>query len=877
MSEFKPIVNPYIVGNPITSKSMFYGRKDDFEFLKRKLEKGTKSFIIVFCGERRSGKTSILFQILNGELGEKFLPILVDMQTMAGLKDDAELFEKIAKETFKSLRQNRFSIEKYNFSSHQDSPYKVFDKFLDDIYIQNSDKNFLFLIDEYELIESKIDEGSLSANFIPFLAGVLESERKISFIFTGSKRLDERDNKYWYILFGKSLYRKVSFLSERDTMRLITAPLQNYVTYDEDVLAAIYRLTAGQPFYTQVVCQNIVDHLNETQTNHVDIEDLEIIVEGILENPLPQMIYFWNSLSNNKKLILSLLAEILEDPNTYVQPNKIRKTSRKREFGIQVSIKTIGTTLENLYHNQFVKKTDGQYCFQIDLLRRWIKRDHSIWRVLKEVGQSLREDTGETREVSTEYDRESETIEFDKQKSWTKRPVIISMVVVIGLMVIWFFAKKEETPQGISEKPIIKKEMQAAEASAFDLANKARQSMSAAEQDAIQKEAPRYAKISYESAVQLKDQGFSKYNQRNFARASELFEQAEDRFGEAGAVAETQKSEAMVAEKQKATSRAQQAMSRAKNEALRAKAEGLNPYPAALKKEKEAEEKFDSGDYLGASVLFDQATDLFRKAKTAGIEHAQSRAMIPRNKMGSAKSEAEKVSANGLAKETFGEAAQKEKEARRLFSQEQFEEASAAFEEAHQLYLSAAKKAKMTSEKYVTEAKTFQNNLQKIKAKLDGDFRYLEESQKATEAEIKGDVQLNIGNHAGAIQSYKQAAQLYEKASEARARQILQIHSVIKEYAQALENKNLQQLKSLYLDFTREMQTKWSQVFKAIDKVEAEMSIQDLSFQEKKSTASVDVRLKYSGFVTSDKSFMWEIQLVETEAGWRILNINQDT
>jgi hypothetical protein len=43
----------------------------------------------VFCGERRSGKTSILFQILNGRLGERFLPVLVDMQILAGIRDDS--------------------------------------------------------------------------------------------------------------------------------------------------------------------------------------------------------------------------------------------------------------------------------------------------------------------------------------------------------------------------------------------------------------------------------------------------------------------------------------------------------------------------------------------------------------------------------------------------------------------------------------------------------------------------------------------------------------------------------------------------------------------------------------------------------------------
>lgn len=102
MSEFKPVPNPYLVGNPIKTQKMFYGAQDDLAFVKRKLEGGNQSFVIVFRGERRSGKTSILFQILNGELRAGFLPILVDMQTVAGLKSDGEFFEKVAKETVKA-------------------------------------------------------------------------------------------------------------------------------------------------------------------------------------------------------------------------------------------------------------------------------------------------------------------------------------------------------------------------------------------------------------------------------------------------------------------------------------------------------------------------------------------------------------------------------------------------------------------------------------------------------------------------------------------------------------------------------------------------------------------------------------------------------
>jgi len=429
---FKTITNPYIVGNPIKTKKMFYGREDDFEFIRRKLESGSKSYIIVLSGERRSGKTSILFQILNGQLGENFIPILIDMQTMAGLKNEGEFFEKFALETLKYI-DDRFKLSDYDFHSANESPYKVFSKLLDDIHKAYPNKNKLILVDEYELIETKSKEGSLSPNFVPYLSGLLESEKHISFIFTGSRTLEERGNDYWQNLFGKSLFRNVSFLSEQDTIRLITQPVEGHITFSEDVLNAIYRLTSGQPFYTQIVGQNIVDFVNETEKTHIEIDDLNRIVNEILENPLPQMIYFWNSLSQGQMLMLSVLADILDDPGKNFNAAEIIKQCKKKKLGISLDSHLVNTLLEGLYHLKYVNKTDNGYSFQIDLLRQWIKRDHSIWRVMKEVDFESIIQTEKSSSIT--YDVDSKIDVIRNKKKWL---IPASIALVIGVVLSWW-------------------------------------------------------------------------------------------------------------------------------------------------------------------------------------------------------------------------------------------------------------------------------------------------------------------------------------------------------------------------------------------------------------------------------------------------------
>jgi ligand-binding sensor domain-containing protein len=246
---FEPIPNPYIVGNPIRSREMFFGRESDFEFVRAKLAGGQAGLVIVFAGERRSGKTSILFQILNGALGEQFAPVLLDMQAMA-VDSEAEFLGKMASEINEALIRAEMNPAPAEF--REGNPIRAFEQFMAQVMEVLGDKALLLLFDEYELIESKIDDGTLRPEFITFFASLLEAHSRLSFIFTGSRHLEQRNVAYWRVLIGKSLYRRISFLSERDALRLITEPVKDQVVYPRGIPERITRLTAGQPFYTQV-------------------------------------------------------------------------------------------------------------------------------------------------------------------------------------------------------------------------------------------------------------------------------------------------------------------------------------------------------------------------------------------------------------------------------------------------------------------------------------------------------------------------------------------------------------------------------------------------------------------------------------------------
>jgi ligand-binding sensor domain-containing protein len=411
--------NPFIVGNPIRTETMFYGREDDFRYVRTKLEGANQGVVIVFCGERRVGKSSILYQVLNGRLGDRFIPVFVDLQEMV-IASDAEFFARISRLIAESIsRANARAVTAPATAAAGDAttsagqgptgsarvahpappihtislpqfdgrnPYPLFLDFLDEALGSIGDRTLLILMDEYELLEGKVDEGKLSNELFTFLAGLMDNKERLALIFTGSRRLEERDRKYWRELLRRSLFRKVGFLSEKDTVRLITEPVHGRAVYGRGVIDVIHRLTAGQPFYTQVMCQNVVDYMNEHRQNWLTLADLKPVITDIVDNPLPQMIYAWDGLSDDEKLGLSLLGETLADGTAYATAQELRASVKSNDYPVNLSENTIRLTLEEMFRRELLEKdsADG-FRFKIDLLRLWIRRSHSIWQVVKEV------------------------------------------------------------------------------------------------------------------------------------------------------------------------------------------------------------------------------------------------------------------------------------------------------------------------------------------------------------------------------------------------------------------------------------------------------------------------------------------------------------
>ena len=380
--EFTPIrPNPYIVGNPVRNPAMFFGRDAEFELVQKRFSVAARGSLMVFCGERSSGKTSILMQIQQGRLGPEFLPVLIDMQAMVA-QNEAEFLDWIVDE----IGRQRADAAPVPPALSGTSPAAAFRHTIESLVSRDGGCKLVLMFDEYELFEEKIDKGTLSKEVLYILSSLMEN-MPVFLIFTGSQHLEERRRDYWRILAKAHEYRRISNLEPSDAIRLVREPLVGRAGYSEAALARILRLSAGQPFYTQAICQYVVDALNKKRTRLVTEELLEPVIQNIVEHPFPQMTFVWDSLQAEQKLALALLAETLQAEDDRAAVDDLLRTVRQGRYPLRVKRPVLASALDLLFKQELLalpSAAPATYALRMDLWRLWIRRLHSVWRVLRD-------------------------------------------------------------------------------------------------------------------------------------------------------------------------------------------------------------------------------------------------------------------------------------------------------------------------------------------------------------------------------------------------------------------------------------------------------------------------------------------------------------
>ncbi|MCK5187114.1 MAG: ATP-binding protein, partial [Deltaproteobacteria bacterium] len=386
ITKFKTVPNPYVAGIPIRDKEMFFGRKDVFDFLKQKFITGKTTTNVFLYGGRRIGKTSSLYQIKGGALGDKFIPVFVDLQGIGDM-DTYGFFNFVTQEIRKTLEEKGIEMKEYAFGSAKESYTATFNRVLDDIPDLIKDKQMIFMFDETEIIEEMVRKGRFDSAIYSYCESIMQHRPKISCIFTSSPGAlsKKREDKP---LFRAASYKEISFLEKEDAIELIKKPVEGFDRYTDKVIERIRRITGSNPFYIQYICYELVNILNKEKRNNVRMKDIDSVIKGLIKGAPMHLGYVWDNVSYDEKIILSLLSEIIRNEDEFISVSAIEKYKNQQEKKGKKTIKLserIEKILEDLQHEDILEKDlKDRYRYKVDLARYWVKEYYPVWRVVGE-------------------------------------------------------------------------------------------------------------------------------------------------------------------------------------------------------------------------------------------------------------------------------------------------------------------------------------------------------------------------------------------------------------------------------------------------------------------------------------------------------------
>ena len=413
------VINPYVAGPPLRERRNFFGRRELLNTLKQSLVVGSGARSIVIQGARRTGKTSLLYWIRDGELGADIVPVYFDMQSVAGMPIGsfvtrlAALLEAVRPAAAGGAGGTDdggplAAIGERLSPAGSDGPprpaaecrppgpltaadFSPLRRAMCSLLQRAGDRAVVMLFDEYEVLQDFIQDGSLARQ----LQSILEEQPRLFFVFAGAQKIGTLKGKDFQILLDGAQHMKVSFLTPADTRSLIVDSSEGALSFPDDVVARIQSLTAGHPFYTQALCQSLFNIVQAEDRAVVSMADVERSVSQFVENPAPHLVLGWNALGLNEKVALAALAPLQHTSPGWTTPAAITAYLRREKYPIRLASADVQEALSTLREQDWTTKRGGQREFQVtmDLVRRWLVEHRSIWELLDEQRHRIVEHT----------------------------------------------------------------------------------------------------------------------------------------------------------------------------------------------------------------------------------------------------------------------------------------------------------------------------------------------------------------------------------------------------------------------------------------------------------------------------------------------------
>ena len=400
--EFEKIENPYAQyaeGNIVGDVKMFYGREELIQNIAHAIrESRAQSKCVLVFGQKRSGKSSVLYHLKKSLEKDQELLIL-DLGNMSTLLDqDAKisLLHQFLNGILRSLERAIRGKQREGLSHLElaipgrefydyPAPLQLFEdtfvrlKDLTDHQIGQENwrgMRIVLLIDEFQYIYDSIIQGKIHDSFMRNWKALLQANY-FSAVLVGQDVMPKFKLRFPNE-FGTTQDERVTYLKEEDARKLIDEPIriggrQGDSRYREQAIDRIFDLTAGSPFYIQMICNRLVEYMNVKHAGLVTEADVEQVKNELIDdvNALG-LEKFDNLINSGDKSPDAISDEDARKVLKVIADNGSKTDPCHRDRIVCQTNSPIDTILDDLVKRDVVEKKDESYHIQVGLFKEWL-------------------------------------------------------------------------------------------------------------------------------------------------------------------------------------------------------------------------------------------------------------------------------------------------------------------------------------------------------------------------------------------------------------------------------------------------------------------------------------------------------------------------
>jgi hypothetical protein len=362
---------------------VFYGRSQLFGFLKENVARFSQKNVLILIGQRRTGKTSALLQ-LSRQLADDLLPVYIDCQSLGVSPGLPSLFNDLAWSISDALAERGIELDVPDASYWSQNASSRFEReFLPRARSLLPEGTTIMLVfDEFEAFEDLVQDGILPKTLFSYLRHLMQHGEGISFIFSGTHRLEEMGTDYWSVLFNSALYRYVSFLDTDSAQKLIRDPVAPNLVYDDIALDKILRVTAGHPYFLQLVCYTLVNRANQRKSSYITISDVNSAIEEMLRLGEVHFAYIWQRSTFPERALLAAGSKLMDYESPFRPDDLVQELN---QYGIRLKPAQTTEALNRLVERGIMREIGDEgaplYEMRIGLVGLWVAQNKSFSRL----------------------------------------------------------------------------------------------------------------------------------------------------------------------------------------------------------------------------------------------------------------------------------------------------------------------------------------------------------------------------------------------------------------------------------------------------------------------------------------------------------------